>query len=97
MASVASSGQLLQGLCHTGRGGTTKQDVGVPGVFYNQLFLNMSCFCFFFFFFSYHFFVHAPMAKSTAVCAVGTGGVTRCRVMLCFVKPLCSFPSISCG
>lgn len=50
MASVASSGQLLQGLCHTGRGGTTKQDVGVPGVFYNQLFLNMRFFCFFFFF-----------------------------------------------
>lgn len=93
MASVASSCLLLQGLCHTGSGGTTNQGVGVPGVFYDHLFLNRS----WFFFSFYHFFIHAPVAKSTVVCAVGTGGVTRCGVTLCFVKPLCSFPSISCG
>lgn len=37
------------------------------------------------------------MAKSTAVCAAGPGGVTRCGVTLCLVKPLCSFPFISSG
>lgn len=43
MASVLSSGQLLQGLCHTGGGGTTKQGVGILSGSCEHLFLNMSC------------------------------------------------------
>lgn len=43
MASVPSSGQLPQGLCHAGGDGATKQGVGILSGFYDHLFLNMGC------------------------------------------------------
>lgn len=93
MASVSSSCQLLQGLCHPVGGSTTKQGVGILNVF----FLRSPV--------SKHELLFFPLPllyscsrgqKRCSVCSRNRWRDTL-RVTLCFVEPLCSFPFISSG